>query len=520
MSSGSEPGRGGSGLAVGVLVITASTYLTYALGLIVNVVVARSLGPADFGRYVYVVWLSGWMVLLINNGLTTSAIRFVSEMLGTGAPRAARRAHGHLLRLSHRAEVVVLGVFAVASLVVRPVQWEGALGLFILVTMASAASKSRFLFDVSVAKGYALFRIEAYTNAGIGALGALLVLALSAFHAGLPSYLLAFAVSSVAYWICAALQLRRAGVDAESGPLDPDLRRRMHVHLGWTLVTVAFGIVGNKNIEIFLLNAGPGPVYVGYFALAAALTRGGIDLLTSGLTTVLMPVMASAFGRGGETDVGRVLYRSVRYFAFAGLVAAGTGSFVAWPAIMLMYGPSYAPAVPAFQAMVVVAGLTLAESSFNALWSTTDRQRSRAFLVGLQVVGVALAAMMLIPRYGLNGAIAAHVVSRTVSYALGFIWAARTGVAKPPLTALLRLLLAGATASLIAYGLLHGLGAGGIAHVVAGAAYAMTLLPASLVFRCWDESDFDLANRLLGRHLPGAPSLQSAVVALKARFGV
>ena len=39
--------------------VSASTYVEYALGLFISVWIARALGPADFGRYAFTVWLCG-----------------------------------------------------------------------------------------------------------------------------------------------------------------------------------------------------------------------------------------------------------------------------------------------------------------------------------------------------------------------------------------------------------------------------------------------------------------------------
>ena len=38
-------------------IVTVSTYIEYALGLLMSVWIARSLGPSDFGRYAFTVWL-------------------------------------------------------------------------------------------------------------------------------------------------------------------------------------------------------------------------------------------------------------------------------------------------------------------------------------------------------------------------------------------------------------------------------------------------------------------------------
>ena len=56
--------------------VTASTYIAYAISIVVSAVVARSLGPADYGQYAYLVFIVGLLVMLANHGLTTSAIRF------------------------------------------------------------------------------------------------------------------------------------------------------------------------------------------------------------------------------------------------------------------------------------------------------------------------------------------------------------------------------------------------------------------------------------------------------------
>ena len=68
------------------LQMTGSTYVIYAAGLVVSALIARSIGPEQFGRYSYLVWLAGVLILISNNGLTTSGIRFVSECLGRDSP--------------------------------------------------------------------------------------------------------------------------------------------------------------------------------------------------------------------------------------------------------------------------------------------------------------------------------------------------------------------------------------------------------------------------------------------------
>ena len=506
-------------IATGVLVVTTATYLTYAIGLLSNAIVARALVPADFGRYAYVVWLCGWLVLLINNGLTTSGIRFVAELLGGGSVSAARRAHGYLSRLSRYSEALVLAGFTALAWIIRPAEWQSAMPLFVGVVVASALAKSRYLFDVSIAKGYGQFQVEPYSSVGVGCLTLLAWLALYWLHAPLIAFVTVFGISSLAFPFAAGWQLRRAGVASDPGPLEPETLSRLRSHLQWTTLLAGVAVFGNKNIEVFFLNVYRGPMDVGFFTIGAALTRGGIDLLTSGLMTVLMPLMSNAFGQGGEAQVSRIFSDSVRLFAFAGLLAAGVGFYLALPTVELLYGPSYLRAVPAFQVMVVVSGLTLADGALGALLSTTDRQRSRAVLVALQVMITLVFAAALVPPFGLPGAIAAHAASRLLGFALTFGWVTRTHSARPPLGQLLRLVLAAAVAAGAAW-ISARLSPGLAGCVLAAVVYGLSLPPMSLLARCWTRADFTWFASALQSYVPRAVRLHRFTLDLGTRFAL
>jgi O-antigen/teichoic acid export membrane protein len=502
-----------TGLASGVLIVTVGTYLTYAFGLLSNAIVAHGLAPADFGRYAYVVWLCGWLVLATNNGLTTSGIRFVAESLGGGSLHNAQRTHGYLRRLSRYSELVVLAAFTAVAWVIRPAEWQQSMPLFVGVVLISALAKSRYLFDISIAKGYGQFKVEAYSTVSVGMLTLLAWGILYVVRAPLTVYLLVFGASSVAYLLSASWQLRRTGVRAASGGLPPEVLMRLRRHLQWTMLLAGVGVFANKSVEVFFLNLASGPADVGFFTIGAALTRGGIDLLTSGLMTILMPVMSNAFGYGGEEHVNRIFVDSQRVFGFAGLLAAGVGFFLAAPTVELLYGPAYLRAIPAFQVMVLVSGVTLGEGAFGALLSTTDRQRGRAVLVVLQVAITIVFAAVLIPRYGFIGALIAHAVSRLLNFTGAYCWVNFLCNAKPPLRQWLRLALSAAVAALISLSckwVVHGL----VGDVLAAAVYGSLLVLLSLPVRYWTPRDFAALARSLQRYAPRANRLHRWVVNL------
>ena len=152
------------------VMIMGSTYVTYAVGLLVSIVIARHLGPDDYGRYAYVVWMSGMLLAVANNGLTSTSIRFVSESLGRESPESARRVHGWLLRRQIACMVLVALGFIATSRWLAPDGWQGPLAWFVLVALVAGLAKAVYIFDSSVAKGYGRFDVEARATVAMSVL--------------------------------------------------------------------------------------------------------------------------------------------------------------------------------------------------------------------------------------------------------------------------------------------------------------------------------------------------------------
>ena len=131
----------------GALMMTGSTYAVYALGLVVSALIARDLGPEHFGHYAYLVWLSGVLGIIANNGLTTTGIRFVSESLGRADRDGAMRVQGWLWRRQLLClGAVALGYAATLPFVERSGWQQEQLLLFTALALISMSGKAVFIF--------------------------------------------------------------------------------------------------------------------------------------------------------------------------------------------------------------------------------------------------------------------------------------------------------------------------------------------------------------------------------------
>lgn len=485
--SNAAPARQGTIIGAALLV-TGSTYIAFTLGLIANALAARTLGPDDFGRYAYVVWLSGVLVIIANNGLTTTAIRFISELRGAGRGADVGAVHGWLWKRQLACSLATIAAMGLGASLLTPSDWKAGLVVFAVVVAVTVFAKSIYLFDVSAAKGHREFGVEATSTVVLSVLNAAVVVALYWLHAGLLPFLWAFVVISIGYAVAARWLVRRRGIAASSEPIDPALRARLGQHLFWTIILCLIAAFGNRAAETYLLNHLWTAADVGYFAIAAALCRGGAEMLTSGLNSVLMPLMAQGYGEDGVARVREMLAASVRYFTFAGLVLAGVGAFWAEGLITLIYGAKYQAAIPVFQVMVVATGLGLSLGAFGAVLSTTDNQRVRATAAGILVALGAGLALALVPKFGLMGATASVAIGAVLSLMVVSRVVNRTIGARLPWKELSRQALAAALAAAVA---------GAIAfawpHLMVkfavGAAYVLLLTAASIRFGSWTDND-------------------------------
>lgn len=481
------------------VMIMGSTYVTYAVGLLVSIVIARDLGPEDYGRYAYVVWMAGMLLAIANNGLTSTSIRFVSESLGRRSPESARRVHGWLLRRQIVCMVLVALGFVAASRWLAPDGWQGPLAWFVLVALVAGLTKAVYIFDASVAKGYGRFDVEARATVAMSFLNLVLVLALVALQAPLLAYLAAFALVSVGYAVISRVMLRGGGMRAEMEAPGPELELRVRRHLMWTVVLVLAYTFSHMSIETYLLNATVGTAEVGFFAIAAALSRGGVDLLASGLMTVMMPIMAHGFGEGGLARVNAIMANSLRYCLFLGLLLIGVGLLLSRPGVVLMYGERYDEVVMALRVMIVVGGLTMGEAAFNALLSTTDNQRMRVVFACLSLVVTAAFAFTLVPAWGLAGAVVSHAASRLLIFALVAVMITRKLALRVPWREFGRLAGCALFAGAFAFALVMAV-PGLWTELAAGIVFAVLFFAGTVAFGAWRASDVAHLVEFLARY--------------------
>ena len=481
-----------------VTIVSVSTYIEYALGLVVSVWIARALGPADFGRYAFTVWLCGWLIICSNNALTTSSTKFIAETNGADARDISSHIAQRLSQLQHVSSFVVIALFALAMFVFQPTEWNQFLLPIAGLVVIAVVAKASYGMLVAIEKGQERFEPEAIAVVAAGCIGVALVIGAATLHAGLLEFVAIFALSCLTLNLVNRIAYRRYCEPFAKGPIPDDIKTRLYRHLRLTGVLVLFGSFKGSTVEVFLLTAFSSTTAVGFFAIAITLTRGAVQLFSVGLTSTLLPYMAKSFGQRGQEHAAHFLAEATRFYWAVGVAIAGLGLVTTPGIVTLMYGNRYVDAIPAIEAILVSAGLLLIGNGIAAFQTVVDRQDDRIRITIIALIVNVLLGISLIPHFKLAGAVMTYSGTRIAELALSIFYLRRATTSGLPWAQMVRLLVVGFAAAAAAWLVTSSL-AVQYGFVVGIFVFGAMYVPASILVNYWTDEDYRLMKSITDR---------------------
>lgn len=424
-------------------------YIEYLFGLIASVLIARALLPADMGIYSLLVWVAANAIVVANAGITLGAIKFIAELRGSGRDDLTtvlvRRLRSMQTKLLLIVVAVLAAIFAFVHDRIAPGVDLWLLGLLIL----SVALRAPYMFNIAVLKGAQDFKSTAIVALAGAGFNLLLVVLAWTQAASLSTFIEVYAVSSLVFFLVSQWRASRFARRAttEDAALAPELEARMRHHLRVVAFTTVFGTIGNSEIELLSLNLLSDAADAGLFKVANAVASGVALLVPGVLSAQLLPIMASAQGRGEGEAARRFVDMSVwLYVLGAPLIAAG--AVFSSHVVDLLYGDAYAAAAPVLIVLLIARVASVLGQGATAYLLSADRQTA---LMRLTVVFSALrliAAFACTYAYGLKGAIFATLVLAIWGSGITIRLAMRVSASGLPWARLLRITAAAALPAL------------------------------------------------------------------------
>lgn len=414
-------------LVTAVLSVSAGNYAAIAAGIVTNILLARALGAAEYGRLALLLMASGIMAVVASTWTLTGLIRF-------GAQEYAdrRTVAGSLL-----ARIVIV----VPSLaIVAIVTWVlgGPLSAYldtptatlaIVLFHATASALSQSVGGVfQAAERMTVYGASLFVDR-IAVLGAVTALAIAGpFDAAdaLLTVTLGVTLSSLGGLAFAA----HLGLLAR-GRLDPAgvsaLWRFSLPQLGGSWA----GVFGSQWIDYVIIRRYLSLGDLGIYALAFQIA-GTVQQMATIVATVMLPRYSALVAGGAHEAIrGMLAFGSLRWIvAFAG--GAGVLLALAGPVVPLVFGVQFAAVtlplsllLVASCAVAVFSTLNPALAAYGIVWPVTG-----AVLVSVSV-NIAL-DLVLIPPFGIAGSAIATVVAYSVSATI-VLAVARARLGAPPM---------------------------------------------------------------------------------------
>nr|WP_255523949.1 oligosaccharide flippase family protein [Terrabacter sp. MAHUQ-38] len=386
------------------------TFIAIPVAFLVNLLMARVLGAADYGRLAFLTALMEVVSRMLTAGFGSAVIQFGAKAHAAGRTAAVSR----LLSQSQGFRLLV--VMPVLSLVVLlfadvpPTAMVIAIVFGLVVPAAFDGAVACLTIENKTADGAKIALVTSLATQ-VAVVAVVLVV-------GTPDAV--WTIRLIVTGVAVALCLVPISAAYRAAVLRPALPRGMPIGF-WRyalpvgLASVIGGLVMSRS-EIFFMNWLAAPAAVGVFALAFGLAGhvfapaqafvGPLVPAISGLLEVDAQAVRPAFRRvlrAGATVVG--LVEAVAVVPLAVLVP-------------VLYGPEFAEAGPVVVALGVSAGFVTVASPVAAFVSArlSAGDLLRATSVAL-VVDVAL-ALALIPTLGVWGAVIANVAGSMTSLLL------------------------------------------------------------------------------------------------------
>jgi len=468
-------------------------------GLVMSVILARGLGPARMGDFSYLLWAFRTMTALATLGFALATTRYTADALGRGERDLAAGFLGFFLRRQLVSTTLV--ALALAPLIL----WLSPPGLVLPFLVLAVALFPATLEAIYAGAAYGSQRYDLTAQASTVKM--VLQLTTAALALAVGADILGLVVGGTLATVAScAIQRRRARAlyPAHGAAVPPDARAELRAYVVPLSVVVVLDMLVWDRSEVFFLRLHASSEEIAFYSLAFGLATRGMIVATVAAGP-LLPTFATLHGRGAREELARVYRAAVRWVALVGAAIAAVGAALAPGVIALLYGAPYAPVGVLLGPMLGFAlvgvlrnvGQAALRAGGDRRWALHGTWVSAALNVG--------AAAVLIPPYGVWGALVANGLAQIVASALTFTGVARREGCRLPVLDLARIAVAGIAAGLAARAV-AGESAALPVLAAAGATGAIVFALAAVALGALRASDWRLAASFL-RRAPRRPLL-------------
>tara|TARA_R110002124_G_scaffold284330_1_gene461392 strand:- start:38394 stop:39887 length:1494 start_codon:yes stop_codon:yes gene_type:complete len=376
-------------------------YSEYFLGLLVSIIIARSLSTEDYGIYSSSIWVAGLITIAINSGLSITVTKFVAEF----RQRCLDSLSGLIYLINRQLVKRILCVVSIFILLIafnieimRVPTW------LVLTLVTCAIFKAIYIYNISIFKGLQRFDVLAKTSMIANPLNLFSVAICAYFFPSVESFLLAYCLACIAFGLSVFI-FKSDLPNACSSVNISEHTKRINTQILSATVIVFIGALVFRQGQILILENNNLLAEAGFFNIAFILATSAVTLIPGIYQEVLLPKIAKATK---NHDFNRSLDQAQRYLLILCLMVLFPVIMYADVIIDILYGPRYQSAVFALQMMVIFKVMIVVNNGANLTLISKDRQVTMAKTHLLIFLLSLLLSFTITPQYGVNGALVVY----------------------------------------------------------------------------------------------------------------
>ena len=379
-------------------------------GLLIVLLAGYLLTPNEYGLLFLILSIVAVAQLFADLGIARSAARYVSEFKETKPSQVP-----HILDVSMRYRNVLILMVCVALVlgrdVIAKVLGEPELTFLLLLGALFLAFQSLKVYHVTLFQGFNQVEYSAVVSI-VDNLGRIaLAVAFTLLGWGVAGALFGYIIGSV---IAAALALGILSVRfyqryEHADRPEEGLHRRI-AEYSIPLAASRSANVVDKEVDIILVAFFLNPAAVAFYTLGKQISEFA-EAPAGSVGFALSPAYGEEKANGRLDRASRIYETSLRYVLILYVPAVVGIVVVAEPAILLVFGQDYAPAVPVLQILSLFVLFKAINSITTQALDYLGRARHRAIVKGITSAANFGLNLVLIPTMGVVGAALATVLT-------------------------------------------------------------------------------------------------------------
>jgi O-antigen/teichoic acid export membrane protein len=389
---------------------------------LIQVLFARRGGAVEFGRYSFAFGWTQVLVIPATLGLSLSVLRFVPQYFEEG--------RWDLLRglIRRGSQLTLLGGLLFS-----------AAGAGLVLLLANGSSQGSLLLGMALISLVALVTVLRETTRGthrvvlaysVGELlpmglilAAAVALPAATGHVTAEGMLLAtgagFALALGVQWVV----LRRAAPRAFAPAVRPEFEMRTWLMLSAPLWLISLFTLMINQADLLVLGLVKSPHEVGVYA-AGSKTAWLVSFVLTAVSAVLAPVFVRHHTAGDMPSLRATMRFGTRLIFWPSLVLAAI--LFAWPDLILAaFGAEFDGAVTVVRILAVGQLVNALTGPAGYLLLLTGSQRTVAWTYGSAAAAQIVALIVVVPKFGIDGAACVTAATIIVSNSLLYVFAHR-----------------------------------------------------------------------------------------------